>query len=88
MGEDNTKNDWVLDIDTDEIVSDEMADEIIKIFNTGEPNCDGFLTPIITIPPFGNPWYNFSKAHRVKLYKKSLFAFPHMRLGTNLRLII
>ena len=28
IGEDKSKNDWVLDIDADEIVSDEMASEI------------------------------------------------------------
>ena len=76
VGEDKTKNDWVLDIDADEIVSDEMAIEIRKFFSKGEPDCDGFLTPIITVPPFGRPWYNFSRAHRVKLYKKSIVRIP------------
>ena len=31
VGEDKSKNDWVLDIDADELVSDEMANEI-KIY--------------------------------------------------------
>ena len=70
VGEDKSKNDWVLDIDADEIVSDEMASEIRKHFENCQPNFDGFLTPIITVPPFGKPWYNFAKAYRVKLYNK------------------
>ena len=56
VGEDKSKNDWVLDIDADEIVTDEMANEIKMYFKDGKPNCHGFLTPIITVPPFGKPW--------------------------------
>ena len=76
VGEDKSKNDWVLDIDADEIVSDEMANEIKEHFKNGRPNCCGFLTPIITVPPFGKPWYNFAKAHRVKLYNKRKARIP------------
>ena len=47
-----------------------MANEIKTYFKNGAPKLDGFLTPIITVPPFGKPWYNFAKAHRVKLYNK------------------
>ena len=76
VGEDKSKNDWVLDIDADEIVSDEMASEIRNYFENDQPNCDGFLTPIITVPPFGKPWYNFAKAYRVKLYNKKNIRIP------------
>ena len=76
VGEDKSKNDWVLDIDADEIVSDDMASEIRKHFDNGQPNVDGFLTPIITVPPFGKPWYNFAKAYRVKLYNKKNIRIP------------
>ena len=31
VGEDQVKNDWVLDIDADEIVTNEMADEIESV---------------------------------------------------------
>ena len=76
VGEDKSKNNWVYDIDADEIVSDEMASEIRKHFENGQPNFDGFLTPIITVPPFGKPWYNFAKAYRVKLYNKKNIRIP------------
>ena len=76
VGEEKCKNDWVLDIDADEIVTDEMALEIKNHFDNGSPNAVGFLTPIITVPPFGKPWYNFSRAHRVKLYNKSKIRIP------------
>ena len=55
VGEERTKNNWVLDIDADELVTDELANEIRMHFKNGEPDCDGFLTPIITVPPFGKP---------------------------------
>ena len=76
VGEDQVKNDWVLDIDADEIVTDEMADEIKGYFKNKIPEYDGFLTPIITVPPFGKPWKNFARAHRVKLYNKSKVRIP------------
>ncbi len=76
VGEDKAKNNWVLDIDADEIVTDEMANEVINLFKNGTPNIDGFLTPIITVPPFGKPWYTFSRAYRVKLYDKSKVRIP------------
>ena len=76
VGEERTKNNWVLDIDADELVTDELANEIRMHFKNGEPDCDGFLTPIITVPPFGKPWYNFSRAYRVKLYNKSKTRIP------------
>tara|TARA_A100001015_G_scaffold320624_1_gene447700 strand:+ start:306 stop:1082 length:777 start_codon:yes stop_codon:yes gene_type:complete len=76
VGEDKSKNKWVLDIDADEIVTDEMSKEIIEIFKNGSENFDGFLTPIITVPPFGKPWHNFARAHRVKLYNKTKIRIP------------
>ena len=38
VGEDKSKNDWVLDIDGDEIVTDNMANEIRKYFENGDLN--------------------------------------------------
>ena len=76
VGEDKSKNDWVLDIDADELVTDELANEIKDYFKNDLPEFDGFLTPIITVPPFGKPWYNFSKAYRVKLYNKKKVRIP------------
>ena len=86
VGEDQTKNDWVLDIDADEIVTDEMAEEITKIFKNGTSNIDGFLTPIITVPPFGKPWYNFARAYRVKLDNKSKVRIPEHKAWDQFKL--
>ena len=76
VGEDAAKNNWVLDIDADEIVTDEMAEELNTLFRNSLPECDAFLTPIITVPPFGKPWFKFARAYRVKLYNKSKIRIP------------
>ena len=51
VGEDNTKNDWVLDIDADEIVTDSMAQEIKNLFHSS--NVDKFgeniYVPVVKI---------------------------------------
>ncbi len=86
IGEEKAKNNWVLDIDADEIVTDEMADEITAFFKKGTLDIDGFLTPIITVPPFGKPWYNFARAHRVKLYNKSKVRIPEHKAWDQFKL--
>ena len=86
VGEEKTKNNWVLDIDADEIVTDEMADEIIRFFEKGASDIDGFLTPIITVPPFGRPWHNFSRTYRVKLYNKSKIRIPEHKAWDQFKL--
>ena len=86
VGEEKAKNSWVLDIDADEIVTDKMANEVTKLFEKGTPDIDGFLTPIITVPPFGKPWYNFARAHRVKLYNKSKVRIPEHKAWDQFKL--
>src|SRR5210317_2112906 len=38
-------NDWILNIDADEVVSDELSDEIINIFKDDEIKFNGFFLP-------------------------------------------
>ena len=42
VGEERTKNNWVLDIDADELVTDELANEIRMHFKNGEPTVTDF----------------------------------------------
>ena len=66
-----------MDIDADEIVTDDMALEVKSLFNSSEINqFDALLTPIITSPPIGNIWFKFSRAWRVKLYNKNKIRIP------------
>ena len=75
VGEDAARNDWVLDIDADEVVTPDLAAEIRGIFAAG-PQFHMYELTLITVPPFGKPWRNFKKAHRIKLYDKRHIRIP------------
>ena len=63
VGEERTKNNWVLDIDADELVTDELANEIRMHFKNGEPDCKRIFNTN-NYCAHGKPWYNFSRAYR------------------------
>ena len=75
IGEDASRHDWVLDIDADEVVTPELAEEIRGIFAAG-PQFQMYEVTLITVPPFGAPWRNFKRAYRVKLYDKRHIRIP------------
>lgn len=76
VGEDAAQHDWVLDLDADEVVTPELADEIRNVFAAG-PDGNMYELTVITAPPFGEPWWNFKKAHRIKLYNKTHIRIPN-----------
>ena len=59
---------------------------LVSFFKKSTLDIDGFLTPIITVPPFGKPWYNFARAHRVKLYNKSKVRIPEHKAWDQFKL--
>jgi glycosyltransferase involved in cell wall biosynthesis len=75
VGEDAARHDWVLDIDADEVVTPELAAEIARVFAAG-PQFFMYELTLITVPPFGAPWLNFKKAHRIKLYDRRHIRIP------------
>jgi len=75
VGEDATRHDWVLDIDADEVVTPELAAEIRAVFAAG-PQFHMYELTLVTVPPFGAPWRNFKRAHRIKLYDKQHIRIP------------
>ena len=69
------KNNWVLSVDADEVVSKELADEIVKIFKSDNLDYAGFLLPITLV--FCGRIFNHcenSKPH-LRLYNKNMAAF-------------
>ncbi|WP_170936953.1 MULTISPECIES: glycosyltransferase family 2 protein [Rhodomicrobium] len=74
-GEDAARHDWVLDLDADEVVSPELAAEIRALFAAG-PRHRMYELTLITVPPFGEPWWNFKHAERIKLYDKRHIRIP------------
>ena len=77
FGEDQCKNDWLLNIDADEYLTDEIKDEIIQIFN--DQNHYNFFSMKVT-PIYPN-WKRprlFSASHQcVRLYNKKFGRFSN-----------
>lgn len=76
FAEDQCVNDWMLDLDADEVVTPEFAAEIRQLFATGEPPCPVYETMMVTAPPIGEPWWNHALADRRKLYDKRRIRQP------------
>lgn len=75
-GEDACRNNWVLDLDADEIITPELAAEIRQLFAGGEPALKIFELTLVTAPPVGEPWHNIRLDHRNKLYDRRVIRMP------------
>jgi glycosyltransferase involved in cell wall biosynthesis len=76
FGEDQCRNDFVLDLDADEVVSPALAAEIRALFAAGPPPLPIYEMRLVTVPPVGKPWTNISVAHRCKLYDRRVVRAP------------
>jgi glycosyltransferase involved in cell wall biosynthesis len=76
FGEELCSNDFLLDIDADEIVSPELAREIRALFAAGWPPRPIYELRIVTVPPVGEPWWHSAVAHRCKLYDRRVVRAP------------
>ncbi len=76
VGELAAKNDWVLDLDADEVVSKELAEEIQQLFLKGEPEQPVFRLKLVTVPPYGKTWTDSCLAWRHKLYDRRKYSIP------------
>jgi glycosyltransferase involved in cell wall biosynthesis len=75
-GEDACNNDWVLDLDADEVISPELAEEIRTEFADLKPRHSVYQVKLITVPPVGDPWHKFLVVVRYKLYDRRLHRMP------------
>jgi glycosyltransferase involved in cell wall biosynthesis len=75
VGEDAAKHDWVLDLDADEVITPGLAEEIRALFKEA-PKFRVYQLTLITVPPFGKPWWGFKRAKRMKLYDKRFIRVP------------
>lgn len=77
-GEDAASNDWLLDLDADEILSPELQQEINELFADGPPAPGIFSLKLVTVPPVpkGAVWHHASIMWRNKLYHKSIARMP------------
>ena len=76
FAEDQCRNDFLLDLDADEIVSPALAEEIRALFATGPPPRSIYELKLVTVPPVGKPWTNSAVRHRRKLYDRRVVRAP------------
>ena len=76
FAEDQCRNDFVLDLDADEVVSPALAAEIRALFAAGPPPLPIYELKLVTVPPVGKPWTNISVAYRRKLYDRRVVRAP------------
>lgn len=51
FGEDQCRNDWILNLDADEVISAELRGEIMALFANGAPSLPAWKLPIVEIMP-------------------------------------
>lgn len=76
VAEDLCNNNWLLDLDADEIVTPAFAAEVRGLFANGEPAAPIYETMLVTAPPFGEPWMKFGVTDRRKLYDRRVVRQP------------
>ncbi|MDO9473372.1 MAG: glycosyltransferase family 2 protein [Caulobacter sp.] len=77
--EDRALHPWILDLDADEVLTDELIAEIRGLFAKGEPPHSVYELTFITAPPVGEPWYNLRHIMRNKFYDMRVVRAPDHR---------
>jgi glycosyltransferase involved in cell wall biosynthesis len=73
FGEDMCQNDWLLNLDADEVITRELYDEIAALFKNGEPTPQGYSFPIVETFPFEALPHKYAYAlSPVRLYNKKI----------------
>lgn len=77
-GEDAASHDWLLDLDADEVLSEELQQEIRTLFTSGAPAPGIYSLKLVPVPPVpkGVIWHKSNLAWRNKLYHKSIVRMP------------
>lgn len=76
FGEDQCRSDWLLDLDADEVVTEQLAQEIENLFAEGEPTTRIFALRLVTISPTGFRFENFGYRWSNKLYDRRVVRAP------------
>jgi glycosyltransferase involved in cell wall biosynthesis len=76
FGEDQCRNDFVLDLDADEVVSPELGAEIRALFAAGPPPLPIYELRLVTVPPVGKSWANIAVRYSRKLYDRRVVRAP------------
>ena len=78
FGEDCAKNEWLLNLDADEYLSDQIKSEILQIFNDNNKHYNFFSMKVTPIYPKWKKPRLFSASHQcVRLYNKRFGRFSN-----------
>jgi glycosyltransferase involved in cell wall biosynthesis len=76
FAEEQCRNDYLLDLDADEVVSPALAEEIRALFGAGSAPLPIYRLELVMVPPTGKPWHGFWRARRCKLYDRRVVRVP------------
>jgi glycosyltransferase involved in cell wall biosynthesis len=76
FAEDQCRNDYLLDLDADEVLSPALREEIRALFSAGPAPLPIYLLELVMVPPTGKPWHGCWLAHRTKLYDRRVVRAP------------
>lgn len=76
VGEDACRHDWLLDLDADEVVSEDLAREIRGLFGGREPDADVYRLALVNVDPTGRVWRRARAPRRAKLYDRRKVRMP------------
>ena len=76
VGEDACSHDWLLDLDADELVTEELAQEIRGLFEGDRPDADVYRLALMNVDPAGRVWRKARAARRAKLYDRRKVRMP------------
>ena len=74
VGENACRHDWLLDIDADEVISEELAEEIRGLFSGNGPSADIYELSLAALDPAGRIWR--TRVPRTKLYNRQKIRIP------------
>lgn len=77
FGEEQCQHDWVLNLDADEVLSDELITEIRHLFANGAPEKSGYTLNVVTVYPGHQrprPFADFYKINRLYDRRKMRFS--------------
>lgn len=80
IGEAAAAHDWLLDLDADEIVTEELGAGVRALFGRpgawAEPPLSVYRLTLVTVPPIGAAWTDFALDPRAKLYDRRVLRIP------------
>lgn len=86
VGEESCSYDWLLDLDADEVLSEELAAQINNWKNKPSKDDEILSLPLITVPPFGKTWKYSSISRRNKIYNKRYNRIPDHKAWDQLQI--